>query len=288
MSHRHELKPVGFDKVLPVEKYLEYFKQRSYTSAGVSPIDMGESDSANRSTADTQSGYLTDDVKDYQQEFKFLLEFEVIQELLLERFDISVLEDENIVTFDFHEIDTDFMMKKENHNWLGYVMGGMNEDEMRIRNNQPIIDSDDDRAKMYLNLYEIPKAEAIGKIDAENAKAVNTAKGKEQPSNQHKKNLGPTKRKSSISEDHLRTLSLIMSDLNKSSIDLTKIRLTNWLFTLDSAEHKPDFCINQISLFDEFLTDASDSLKESPVSTVKEILFNKIIHTLEIDEQNTI
>jgi len=70
VSHRHKFELLGSGSVLDVEKYLEHFKKRAYTSVGVSNLDMGEGEGMNRSTADNASKILIDDVKDYQNEIK--------------------------------------------------------------------------------------------------------------------------------------------------------------------------------------------------------------------------
>jgi len=297
VSHRLKFDTLGFDKILPVEKYLDHFKRRAYTSAGVSSLDMGEGDGMNRSTADNASRILIDDVKDYQQEFEYQFNFEILNELLLERYNITCLDDQNIVMIDFNEIDLESMMKTENHNALMYSMNSLTEDEMRHRNRQPVIDDDEEREKLYLHKYEKEKirfeTESAKEINASkpkttsstsssSSKAKNIAKNRQQPTNQHGKSLGPTKRKSSISSEE-GTLRLFLDNLTIYDIDSTKIRLINHIFSLDLANLSPDNCYRIILHIDDYVNDAYTRINKGIISpeSATDLLVKKTIALLE-------
>lgn len=303
LPHRVKLDVVGYEKVLPVEEYLNYFKKRLYVSCGVSPVDLGEGDTANRNTADSVTKQLIDDVKYYQRSFKIQLEFHFLNQLLLEQFSINVLKPENAVEFQFHEIDKDSMIKGQNHNALMFSMGHFTEDEARVKSDLPVIDSDEERAKTYLNINEIPRIEAEGQMAIKIAdaapklpasptkktstnKATNTAKSRQQPTNQHGTLLGPTKRKSGLRSEDLTRLQVILNDFDNSPPDLTDIKLANWLFSLDKRSYNADICISILPILEILVKESFDLLQDNTLSplNVRDILYEEITNKLELPE----
>jgi hypothetical protein len=64
---RHEIKMIGAEgRSLRAESYLDYFKKRVLAALGLSGVDIGEGDTANRSTAATMSSSLINAVKSDQ------------------------------------------------------------------------------------------------------------------------------------------------------------------------------------------------------------------------------
>ena len=288
LSHRHKLEIHGFEKILPIEEYLNYFKNRVYVSAGVSSVDLGEAGTANRSTADSVTKQLIDDVKDYQRSLKNQIEIEIINELLLEEFDLRVLEPDNMVYFEFNEIDSDAMIKKENHNALMYSMYAITEDEMRKRNRMRYI-SEGDRSKMYNERVLYPRLEKEAEIaltkasSKQNNKSQNIAKSKQQPSNQHGQALGPTKRKSSLKDAELRRLEVILSDFNFYDPDFEKSRLTLWLFNLDFYTTQHVINTAKLNDLEEFVVSACDTVSKAPevADQMKKALMENILKMFE-------
>lgn len=299
-SHRHKFDVLQSKEVLSVEKYLEHFKKRAFTSAGMSNLDMGEGDGMNRSTADNASQILIEDVKDYQDEFKEFLEFEVINELLLERFDINVLTEANKVTFSWEEIDLESMMKMENHNSVMHTMNQITEDEMRQRNNNKIIDDDETRSKLYMHTHDKVKidwdTEAAKEIAAAkpvatgstssgsgsgSSKSSNTAKNKNQPTNQHGKKSGPEKRKSSTTLKAIQ-LSHILGDFNKSNRDYTKVKATQWCFSLDFPKSAKDFSSRILKYIDNSVDNTYDKIASgTPSHLAKDTFVENLISLLD-------
>lgn len=303
LPHRVKLDVVGYEKVLPVEEYLSYFKKRLYVSCGVSPIDMGEGDTANRNTADSVTKQLIDDVKYYQRSFKIQLEFHFLNQLLLERYNINVLKPGNIVEFRFREIDKDSMIKEQNHNALMFSMGHFTEDEARIKSDLPVIDSEEERNKTYLNVNEIPRIEAETEMAIKVANAApkvpssktstpakKTAQNRQQPTNQHGTNLGPTKKKSGLRSEDITRLQVILSDFDNSPPDLTDIRLANWIFSLDKRSYNADICINILPILEILVKESFDLLQDNTLSplSVRDILFEEITNKLELPEDKEI
>jgi len=116
-TERHEISAIGAEgRALRAESYLTHFKRRVFAGLGMSPVDLGETESSNRSTAEQLSQNLIDGVKDYQQITEIFINEYIIKELLLEsNFPFDALDDENIVALKFKEIDVFSQIKKEAH-----------------------------------------------------------------------------------------------------------------------------------------------------------------------------
>lgn len=114
-DHRHQIQAVGSEgRALRIDFYLTYFKNRALAALGTSSIDMGEGDSANRSTASTMSKAMIMDVEAAACIIKSFFDFYIINELLLEGgFDPT--NDEDIVEIKFGDIDKDEKRAHENH-----------------------------------------------------------------------------------------------------------------------------------------------------------------------------
>lgn len=294
LPHRVKVELLGFDNLLPIEKFLDYWKKRAYVSCGVSPVDMGEGDTANRSTADSMSKVMIDSVKDVQRHLKFQIEYRIIEELLLEEFAESVLEEKNIVEFQWHEIDIDSQMKLENHNWLGYSMHGITESEMRKRNKMSKIESDEDREDMYLHKYEKPKMEmetmhtikinkakpatgtGTAKKKSSTSKSKKVSAAKEKPSNQHGQKLGPEKRKSSMAR-----LNSFLDHFHNSEADHVKNQVLGYMTTLDLPINASDICARYSGILSILIDEAQQSLERSPLTAVKDSLSAKIYKLIE-------
>lgn len=113
---RHEIKAIGSEgRALRAEAYLKYFRERLIAGLGISSIDLGIGETANRSTADNLSRNLVDSVKHYQLVFEAFFNEYIIKELLLESTFPDPLSDENLVRIKFNEIDLDAKIKVQNH-----------------------------------------------------------------------------------------------------------------------------------------------------------------------------
>lgn len=130
---RHEIEAVGSEgRALRIDYYLDYFKKRVFSALGVSPVDMGESDSSNRSTAQTQSKSLTEAVESMQALMKAFLDQYLIIPLLMESdFAFDVLAPENIVEINFNKIDISEQMQVENNANQLYQANALTHEELR-------------------------------------------------------------------------------------------------------------------------------------------------------------
>jgi hypothetical protein len=158
-DHRHNIEAIGSEgKALKINEYLEYFKKRVYAGLGVSPMDMGEADSANRATANTLSKIAIQDVEALQSSIKTFVETYIINELLLEGgFEEALLDSNQMVRIKFGSVDKEEKSKEENQTiqlWLNKLIS---EKEARRRiGEQPI--AEEDRDFNYYKLYEEPLA----------------------------------------------------------------------------------------------------------------------------------
>lgn len=199
-THRHEIKSIGAEsRAIRAEGYLEHFKKRVIAGLGISGVDLGEGATANRSTSETMSRSMIDDVKDFQQTLITFFNNEVLEELLLEgTFNFDPLDVANRVWLKFHEIDIDAKIKRENHNILMYQGHSISETELRNEiGREPVAESE--RSGMFLDVVVKKQAEfaALG-MAAPGGGAAAQAQSRQQPSNQHGTNLGPEKKKSSF------------------------------------------------------------------------------------------
>ena len=121
---RHEIKVVSDSKTMDAEEYLDYFKNRVYLGLGVSSVDMGAGDTANRGTAITISQNLKDAVQSDQKLFAEEFNYTIIRELLQESpFVLDLNNAFESVGLVFQTVDSDEHIKRENHALTLYTGG---------------------------------------------------------------------------------------------------------------------------------------------------------------------
>lgn len=132
---RHSIDVKGAEgEALKIKEIIDHFKKRIFTGLGVSSIDMGEGETASRSTAQTLSRNLVDRVKAEQVELASFINKYIIEELLLEStFEKETLfNDENRVLIEFNEIDREARIALENHLSQMYLQHYLTHDQMRL------------------------------------------------------------------------------------------------------------------------------------------------------------
>lgn len=196
---RHEIKGLGSEsRALRAESYLEHFKRRVISGSGLSEIDFGLGDTANRSTADTLSKIAIDNVKFYQANLANELNFSVIRELMMEStFNYDHSDEAHRVELQFNEVDVESQIKLQNHFMLMYHGNMITEGEARKHMGKDPM-SDENREDTHLHRVDKLKAEWQAEADIE--KANTQAKNRQQPTNQHGKKSGPSARKSSLED----------------------------------------------------------------------------------------
>jgi hypothetical protein len=178
-DHRHKIEAIGSEgKALSIQDYIDYFKKRVFAGLGVSPIDMGEGDTANRSTANTLSKIAIQDVEALQRTVKTFVETYIINEILLEGGYESALLDDNLkVEIKFGNVDKEEKSKEENQAIQLWTNNLINETEARKRLGERPVEV---RDLSYYKLYQEPLAlvKAMGAFSA-----ASDALGKHESSN---------------------------------------------------------------------------------------------------------
>lgn len=283
VSHRHNIKLVTPEQILPIDKYIDHMKRRAYTSMGVSSVDLGEGDTANRSTADSMSKTLIDDVKGYQRTFSLLVKFEILNQLLLEGFNSTALREENCVYFSFNEIDIESTIKIENHASLMYSSNLYTESEARSKcKKDPLRDSD--REDMYLERVQKVISEQALSADMELQKTNNQIKNKQQPTNQYGTKSSPEKRKSSKERQIVDHIDRQIDLLTPIDTELLKNNLCKSIFSLDLTIPESNFN-NQLKNYICYLVDEVSFQSLSELQDAQENLKLKI-HNLIEENQN--
>ena len=230
---RHEVKAIGSEsRAIRAEPYLDHFKKRVITGSGLSGIDFGEGDTANRSTADTMSKLGMDIVKFYQEILADSFSFEIIRELLLEStFSGISFTGDNSVFIKFNEIDLEAQIKKQNHIALLYQMNVLTETEARNEMGFEGL-TEDERKETYNVLINSEKPEG----------AIAAARNLEQPENQFGKKQGPEKRKSFKDSKVKEHYTALISDVNSlKGTDLLSLGYIEKLFLTASTLIKSSF-----------------------------------------------
>lgn len=188
---RHAVKVIGAEgEALKVGDIIKHFKDRIFTGLGVSPVDMGEGGTANRSTAQTLSMNLINQVKSEQRELAQFLNIYVINDLLEESTfpEDSLFDDDNIVRLEFKEIDQESRIALENHLSQMYMQHYYTHDQMRTAGGEePWTEEDwsksywtqiDEPVKMMQSLDE-PYSELSKAVARANTTAVEESDRKE-------------------------------------------------------------------------------------------------------------
>jgi hypothetical protein len=207
---------------------LEHYKKRIFTGLGVSGLDLGETDTANRNTADNVSQNLRDQIKSDLQWFCNQVSMTMLKEWFMEApFACSVQNAVADVTLEFHELDPDGQIKNETHAINLYNNHAITHPELRKRlKHKPL--SEEEHGETHFQRHEMElerfRAQQQMKTTAMSATATETKKVTQkgargaskttqhtkptahaqklvqqilQPVNQHGRNLDPHKAKSS-------------------------------------------------------------------------------------------
>jgi hypothetical protein len=115
-----------------------------------------QGNTANRSTADSMSRNMVDDVKHFQRIWEMFINEYVIKELLLESTFTNPVDDENLVFLRFNEIDVEARIKVENEAINAFSGHAITHSEMRrVFGKEPF--SDEEWLDSYWKLIEEPK-----------------------------------------------------------------------------------------------------------------------------------
>ena len=160
-NEKTEIKAVGAEgTALSAEGYLKYFEERVFTALGVSATQMGRG--SDKSSADSMDEQVHDVVKYIQRILATFYENFMISELLLEGGFNPIINEEDMITYEFEEISLETKIKKENHEMVRYQGNITTLDEARRK--MGMKDAPEDEERLYKNLIE--KNSRIAEIDA--------------------------------------------------------------------------------------------------------------------------
>jgi hypothetical protein len=169
-NERTEFVAVGAEgEALDATGYLTYFEKRAFTALNMSEAMMGRGGS--KQDADSMEGQVHDTVTFIQRIMSIFLENFLINELLLEGGYNPIANEQDIVNFEFEEINLDTKVKMENHAMTQFQGNAISFEEMRKSLGQRADNVDETR--LYANM--IQQKNAIEQIDAKNNGAMQVA-----------------------------------------------------------------------------------------------------------------
>lgn len=179
MPERHDIEGVVIP-IMDMLPLLNYFEARVFTGLGLSAVDFGRGDTANRNTADAMGGIKADRVKAFQLAIMTHFNKQVIEELLIEGgFDPYVNPDHEVEIV-FNEIEMEQLIKRETHEIYKFEHNIISFEEVRSNINlDPVVDE----ARLMHNM--------LGKGSEEDASKETD--NKQKPENQNGKRTGPKK-----------------------------------------------------------------------------------------------
>ncbi|MED3353251.1 hypothetical protein P4388_32615, partial [Bacillus thuringiensis] len=183
LPERHKVEAIDISTI-DGRPYLDYFEQRVFTGLGMSQVDMGRGDTANRNTADAMSGIKADRVKGWQKAIQTKIDKYMIDEILIEGgFDPLVNPDFDI-NFVFDEFEQEKKIAKENHALLMWNSNIATWEETRIEcGREPVAD------ESRLAFQMIGATTTDAEVDNKNA-----------PENQNGKRTAPKKKTEALQE----------------------------------------------------------------------------------------
>ena len=150
-NEKTELKAIGAEgTALDATGYLAYFEKRAFTALGTSETQMGRGSS--KENADSMDEQTHDVVKYIQRIIATHIEYHILMELLLEGGFDPIMNEEDMVTYEYEEISLETKIKKENHEMLKYQSNVATFEESRRK--MGMKDSVDDEERLYKNLIE--------------------------------------------------------------------------------------------------------------------------------------
>lgn len=156
-DHRHEITAIGSEgRALRIDVYLSHFKSRVLGGLGTSALDMGEGDTANKSTASAMSKGMLMDVEAMAKIVKSFIDFYVISELLIEG-GFDPLDPDEMVSIKFGTIDKDERRADENQQIQMFHGNLRTVDEIRRSlGDEPW--TEDHTERTHYKMYEEPAA----------------------------------------------------------------------------------------------------------------------------------
>lgn len=165
-----EIKAVGAEgNALDVTGYLSYFEKRVFSALNMSDAMMGRGGA--KQDASSMEELVHNIIKDDQQMFSLQLQESVITELLLEGGFNPILNEEDIVTFDFNEVSLDTKIKMENNELNKFEKNAITFTE--LRGNLGLPKENVDESLLYANF--ITQANTLEQMEQQSDAAIELA-----------------------------------------------------------------------------------------------------------------
>ena len=159
-NERTTIKAIGAEgSALNAEGYLKYFEDRVFSALGVSASQMGRGGA--KQDSESMEAQIHDTVKYIQRIMSIFIQEKILNELLLEGGYNPILNEEDIVTYEFEEISLETKVKKENHEMLKFQSNVIPFED--TRRNMGMKDTIPDEGRLYKNMLE--KQSELEKID---------------------------------------------------------------------------------------------------------------------------
>lgn len=150
-NERTQIKTIGAEgSALNAEGYLRYFEERVFSALGVSASQMGRGGA--KQDSESMEAQIHDTVKYIQRIMSIFIQEYILNELLLEGGYNPILNEEDIVTYEFEEISLETKVKKENHEMLKYQSNMTTFEETRRR--MGMKDNVEDESRLYKEMIE--------------------------------------------------------------------------------------------------------------------------------------
>lgn len=168
-NERTNIKAIGAEgSALNAEGYLRYFEDRVFSALGVSASQMGRGGA--KQDSESMEAQIHDTVKYVQRILGINIQEKILNELLLEGGFNPILNEEDIVTYEFEEISLETKVKKENHEMLKYQSNMTTFEESRRK--MGMKDSVTDESRLYKEMIETKAALAQVDRTAEHQKEL--------------------------------------------------------------------------------------------------------------------
>jgi hypothetical protein len=195
LPERHKIEAINISTI-DGKPYLDYFEQRVFTGLGMSTVDMGRGDTANRNTADAMGGIKADRVKGWQKALQIQIDKYIVDEILVEGGFDPLVNPEFDVNFVFEEIEQERKIAKENHAILKWNSNLATWEETRIElGYDPVADE----SRLQFQMVGMATAEHANQLAMQAATAKEVS-NKNAPENQNGKRSGPKRSTESLEE----------------------------------------------------------------------------------------
>lgn len=159
-NERTQIKTIGAEgTALNAEGYLRYFEERVFSALGVSASQMGRGGA--KQDSESMEAQIHDTVKYIQRIMSIFIQEYILNELLLEGGYNPILDETDIVTYEFEEISLETKVKKENHEMLKYQSNMTTFEETRRK--MGMKDNVEDESRLYKEMIETKAA--LAQID---------------------------------------------------------------------------------------------------------------------------